>query len=89
MPFEVFLTEDARRDIEQICEYIAAHDSHANANHVLGRIESVVHSLERFPQRGSYPRELLALGIREYRQTYFKPYRLIYRVIDDFKYKLM
>lgn len=25
-------------------------------------------------------KELLALGIREYRQTHFKPYRLIYRV---------
>jgi toxin ParE1/3/4 len=24
---------------------------------------------------------LLALGIREYRQAFFKPYRLIYRVI--------
>jgi len=23
---------------------------------------------------------LLALGIREYRQTFFKPYRIIYRV---------
>jgi toxin ParE1/3/4 len=33
------------------------------------------------PQRGSYPRELLALGIKEYRQVFFKPYRLIYRVI--------
>jgi toxin ParE1/3/4 len=25
---------------------------------------------------------LLALGIREYRQTFFRPYRLIYRVMD-------
>lgn len=34
-----------------------------------------------FPDRGPHPKELQALGIREYRQTYFKPYRLIYRVI--------
>ncbi len=33
-----------------------------------------------YPERGSYPKELLALGIREYRQAHFKPYRLIYRV---------
>jgi toxin ParE1/3/4 len=25
---------------------------------------------------------LLALGIKEYRQTSFKPYRVIYRVLD-------
>jgi toxin ParE1/3/4 len=33
------------------------------------------------PQRGSHPLELLALGNREYRQRFFKPYRVIYRVI--------
>ena len=32
------------------------------------------------PERGSHPKELLELGIREYRQMFFKPYRLIYRV---------
>jgi toxin ParE1/3/4 len=38
--------------------------------------------LAHFPERGSYPKELLALGIKEYRQTSFKPYRVIYRVLD-------
>ena len=38
-------------------------------------------SLAAFPERGAYPKELLVLGIREYRQAHFKPYRLIYRVI--------
>jgi toxin ParE1/3/4 len=33
------------------------------------------------PARGSYPRDLLDLGIKEYRQVFFKPYRLIYRVV--------
>ena len=32
------------------------------------------------PERGAWTKELLALGIREYRETYFKPYRVIYRV---------
>ena len=27
-------------------------------------------------------KELLALGIREYHEIFFKPYRIIYRVID-------
>lgn len=34
-------------------------------------------------ERGSYPKELIALGIREYRQTSFKPYRVICRVIGN------
>lgn len=41
----------------------------------------VAEILAAFPERGAYPKELLALGICEYRQAHFKPYRLIYRVI--------
>jgi toxin ParE1/3/4 len=44
-------------------------------------LTEVVESLAIFPERGAYPPELLALGIREYRQTYFKPYRVIYRLL--------
>jgi toxin ParE1/3/4 len=39
--------------------------------------------LATLPERGSRPRELLALGIHEYRQVFFKPYRLIYRIIGQ------
>jgi len=35
----------------------------------------------RKPPRQTSPKELLALGIREYREVFFKPYRIIYRVV--------
>lgn len=38
----------------------------------------VVEDLATFPERCAYPMELLALGTREYRQAFFKPYRVIY-----------
>ncbi len=79
--FAVLLTEDAASDLEELYGYIAEHDAPAKAEHVLDRIGKVLETLATFPERGSYPRELLALGIREYRQTFFKPYRVIYRVI--------
>jgi toxin ParE1/3/4 len=82
MLFEVLLTEDAARDLEEIYDYIAEHDAPAKADYVLKRLEKVVDKLARFPERGSYPRELLALGIREYREAFFKPYRVIYRAAD-------
>ena len=78
--FDVLLTQGAEQDLEAIHDYLAEFDCVANANHVLDQLMKVVASLSRLPQRGSYPRELLALGIKEYRQTTFKPYRLIYRV---------
>jgi len=81
MAFRMLLTGDAARDLEEIYDYIAGHDSPAAADHVLDRIEEVVRGLSRFPNRGNRPKELLALGIRDYRETIFKPYRVIYRVI--------
>lgn len=82
MSFEVLLTRDALRDLEEISEHIAEHDADAKARHVLDRIAEALESLKTFPDRGAHPRELLALGIREYRQVYFKPFRIVYRVVD-------
>ncbi|MBU3694903.1 MAG: type II toxin-antitoxin system RelE/ParE family toxin [Rhodocyclaceae bacterium] len=80
--YEVLLTEGARTDLESIHDYIAEFDSVANANHVLDGLMEVAESLSRFPERGNFPRELAALGIKEFRQTAFKPWRMIYRVVD-------
>jgi toxin ParE1/3/4 len=81
--YEVLLTQGAEQDLESIHDYISGFDSLANANHVLDRLMKVVEGLAQFPERGSYPKELLALGIKEYRQTSFKPYRVIYRVLAN------
>lgn len=81
--FEVLLTESAERDLEGIHDYIAEFDCIANANYVLDQLMDVVEMLSRFPERGSYPKELIALGIKEYRQASFKPYRVIYRVTGN------
>ena len=79
--YEVMLTEGAEQDLESIYDYIAEFDCKANADHVLDRLLEVVESLSIFPERGAYPKDLVTLGIRDYRQTAFKPYRVIYRVM--------
>jgi toxin ParE1/3/4 len=81
MSYKVLLTRGAERDLEEICDYIAETDSQGNADHVLKKLLEVAETLAAFPERGSYPKELLLLGIREYRQVHFKPYRVVYRVI--------
>jgi toxin ParE1/3/4 len=82
MAFQVVLTEDAERDLDDIITYVAQNDSPRNAEHVLGRILDIADSLTVEPTRGSTPKELRALGDQEYRQIFFKPYRLIYRVVE-------
>lgn len=79
--YEVVLTEDAQRDLEELYGYIAEHDAPAKADHVLGAIEKLLGTLTTFPERGAITKELLSIGIRDYRETYFKPYRVIYRVV--------
>lgn len=78
--FEVLLTEGAEQDLEAIHDYISEFDCVPNANYVLDELMEVVDGLSKFPERGSYPKELVGLGIKEYRQTFFKPYRVLYRV---------
>jgi toxin ParE1/3/4 len=81
MRFEVRLTPDALADLEEIYGWIATHDSPAHAAHVEDRILATLSALGRLPERGAHPKELLELGIREYRETFFKPYRIIYSVV--------
>ena len=89
MPFKVLLTNDAARDLDELYDYIALHDAPRKADHVLEQIEKAFSKLSEFPERGAYPKELLALGIREYRVVFFKPYRIIYRVMDKNVYVLL
>jgi len=83
MAFRVFLTRDAERDLVELYDYIAEHDTPVKADHVLERIEQVLQQLAELPQRGTHPKELIALGIRDFREVFFKPYRILYRVVDD------
>lgn len=83
LKYEVLLTKGAEQDLESIYDYISEFDSPKNAHYVLDHLMKVVDTLSRSPERGNYPKELSSLGIREYRQTFFKPYRIIYRIIQS------
>lgn len=79
--YEVLLTQGATHDLEAIDRYLRHFDSDASADRVLDRLMAAAEKLSSFPERGTHPRELLALGIKVYRQVMFKPYRLIYQVV--------
>jgi toxin ParE1/3/4 len=81
MRFDVVLSEDAERDIEDIVRYIADNDGMTTAGRVLAGIERACFGLAEFSGRGNIPKELVSLGIGEYREVHFKPYRIIYRVM--------
>jgi len=80
MRFNIKISEDAARDLQDIHVYISADDSPAAANHVVENIVKAINRLEELPHRGNYPSELLSMGVREYREIFFKPYRIIYGI---------
>ena len=86
MPFKVLLIEDAAEDLQALYTYIAKHDSPDKADYVLDQIEKKFVSLSELPERCVCPKELQALGIRDYREIFFKSYRIIYRVHDECVY---
>lgn len=81
--YEVLLTEDARYDLEELYDYIAEYDAPAKADDVLAAIEKLLGTLVILPERNPVTKELQSVGIRDYRETYFKPYRVIYRVVGQ------
>lgn len=77
----VELTEGAEADLEALHDYLAKHRSREQADALLDALLERIETLERFPERGTVPKELSSLGIIEFRQLLLPPYRLIYRVM--------
>ena len=78
---KVVLTQDTETDLEAIYDYIAEYDCAENAYYVLDELLKTANNLSHFPKKGSIPKELLDLGNRDYCQTLFNSYRLIYKII--------
>lgn len=82
-PHHVQITAQAKQDLRSIVRWVAQHDSPAKAERLLDKIMDTCNGLALQPDRGAWPPELLALGVRSYRQVHFKPYRVIYRVVGQ------
>ncbi len=83
MPFAVRLTDDAAGDMAEIIDHISGRHGTTEARYVIDHIEQALSSLSESPQRGADPKELLAVGVKEYGELFFKPYRIIYRVEEE------
>lgn len=82
MRHRVLLTRHAERDLAEIHDYVSQHASPRRAAGLLAKLRDEVLKLALEPGRGSWPRELLELGVRDFRQISVRPYRIIYRVLE-------
>ena len=79
--YRVRLTDQAEQDLVDVFEYIATEDSIEAAWQVFEELERRILALDQLAERGNYLPELLELGIKEFREVHFKPYRVIYEVV--------
>ncbi|MBF0505629.1 MAG: type II toxin-antitoxin system RelE/ParE family toxin [Nitrospirae bacterium] len=88
MKYSVHVVIDAENDLWDIYRYVAQNDSVEKADRLLDNLAGTMKSLEDLPLRGHCPPELERIGILEFREIFFKPYRIIYRTIvsDVFVY---
>ena len=80
MKYEVRVDNIASDDLYAIYRYVAINDSPAKAEQLLDNIHKTMTSLETLPARGSFPPELQRWGIADFREVFFKPYRIIYEI---------
>ena len=83
MSYKVYIIADAEQDILEMYDYFAISDSVEKAEYVYKNIEEKCKSLSDLPNRDHFPPELERIGIFEYIEIHFKPYRIIYQVIDS------
>lgn len=85
--YNVFWTNTAIRDLEDIIGFIAA-DSPQNARLTLSRLKERAETLESNPARGRVVPELAIFSFSAWRELVVGRYRLIYRIETDKVYVL-
>ncbi len=83
MKFNVYLIIDAESDLWDIYHYVAQNDSVEKADSLLDNLERTIAKLETMPLRGHFPPELKRVSVLEFREIFFKSYRIIYQVIKS------
>ena len=83
MNFTIRITSAAWRDLEEIHDWIAEHDSPEKADYVLDRLNETAESVAALPHRGTRVKELPPETEVEYRQVFFKPYRVVYEIMRN------
>lgn len=83
MKFTVNLVADAEIDLLNIYQYVALNDSLEKAVRLFDNLERTIMRLETMPLKGHCPPEMERIGVFEFREIFFKPYRIIYQVVKS------
>jgi toxin ParE1/3/4 len=79
--FKVNIVSSAEEDLFEIYQYVFFNDSEEKAEKLYSKLHEKCSSLQEYPYRGHVPSELRLLGIADFLEINYKPYRIIYQII--------
>ncbi len=86
MNYTVNILIDAEDDIVASYEYVAQKDSPGQAAKLSDQLKTLCCSLDNNPHRGHVPPELSHVSVLTYLEVHYKPYRVIYQIVEDVVY---
>ncbi len=82
MKYKVNLVLSAEEDLFEIYQYVYFNDSVEKAEKLYSKLYEKCLALQKYPYRGHIPTELSLLGIDNFLEIIYKPYRIIYQVME-------
>lgn len=83
MKFRVNIISDVEEDLFEIYKYVYINDSEEKAENLYGKLYEKCQALQEYANRGHKVPELEQLGIDEFKEIHYKPYRIIYQIIKE------
>ncbi|MBX2977293.1 MAG: type II toxin-antitoxin system RelE/ParE family toxin [Ignavibacteriaceae bacterium] len=80
--FKVNIVSSAEEDLFEIYQYVFFNDSEEKAEILYSRLYEKCLSLQEYQNRGHVPPELNLLGIDDFQELHYKPYRIIYQIVE-------
>jgi toxin ParE1/3/4 len=82
MEYKVHFIYESQEDLWDIYKYVSYSDSIEKAEYLIQKLEETCSNLSESPNRGHIPPELAKIGVMEYKEVHFKPYRIIYEISE-------
>ena len=82
MKYKVNIVKSAEDDLLELYKYIYFNDCEENADKVYSKLVEKISSLQEFPNRGHITSELNFLGIEDFLEINYKPYRIFYQIVE-------
>jgi len=83
MKYKVSFVSDAENDLFEIYKWVYINDSENNAEKLYDKLFQKCSDLQTHPSRGHVPPEMNLLDVDDFLEIHYKPYRIIYRIIEN------